>query len=191
MVEFGIKKSNIFTFWDFVGGRYSSWSSIGLPIAIAIGYKKFNEFLEGGYEMYIHFQNKDYHENLPVILGLIGLWYNNFFNAQTYAIVPYDFYLSNFSDHIQQLDMESNGKYIDRANQKIEYDTGPIVWGKPGTNGQHAFFQLLHQGTKLIPCDFIGFKKSLNQIEDHHDILMANLFAQTKALAFGLSLIHI
>ena len=187
VVEFGIKKSNIFIFWDFVGGRYSSWSSIGLPIAIAIGYKKFNEFLEGGYEMDIHFQNKDYHENLPVILGLIGLWYNNFFNAQTYAIVPYDFYLSNFSDHIQQLDMESNGKYIDRDNQKVEYDTGPIVWGKPGTNGQHAFFQLLHQGTKLIPCDFIGFKKSLNQIEDHHDILMANLFAQTKALAFGLT----
>ena len=187
VVEFGIKKSNIFTFWDFVGGRYSSWSSIGLPIAIAIGYKKFNEFLEGGYEMDIHFQNKDYHENLPVILGLIGLWYNNFFNAQTYAIIPYDFYLSNFSDHIQQLDMESNGKYIDRDNQKIEYDTGPIVWGKPGTNGQHAFFQLLHQGTLVCPIDFILSANPTNTDSESHVLLNANCLAQAESLAFGKS----
>ena len=187
VVNFGIDKSNIFTFWDYVGGRYSTWSSIGLSIAISIGYERFNEFLIGGYEMDCHFRENDLDQNLPVILALIGIWYNNFFKTETHAILPYDHYLTKFSDHIQQLDMESNGKYIDKDNSIIDYTTGPIIWGQPGTNGQHAFYQLIHQGTKLIPCDFIGFKQSLNPTGDHHDKLMANFFAQTKALAFGLT----
>jgi glucose-6-phosphate isomerase len=187
VIKFGIDKSNIFTFWDYVGGRYSSWSSIGLSIAISIGYERFDQFLIGGYEMDCHFRENDLDQNLPVILALIGIWYNNFFKTETHAILPYDHYLTKFSAHIQQLDMESNGKYIDKDNSVIDYTTGPIIWGQPGTNGQHAFYQLIHQGTKLIPCDFIGFKQSLNPIGDHHDKLMANFFAQTKALAFGLT----
>ena len=187
VINFGINKDNIFTFWDFVGGRYSSWSSIGLPISLSIGFDQFKEFLSGGHDMDTHFRNEEYQNNLPIILGLIGIWYNNFFNCQTHAIFAYDHYLSKFSAHIQQLDMESNGKFIDYNNATVNYETGPIIWGKPGTNGQHAFFQLIHQGTKLIPSDFIGFKKSLNPIGDHHNKLMSNFFAQTKALAFGLT----
>ncbi len=187
VLKFGIKKDNIFTFWDYVGGRYSTWSSIGLSISISIGFDHFNEFLTGGYEMDCHFRKVELNKNLPVILALIGIWYNNFFKTETHAILPYDHYLTKFSSHIQQLDMESNGKYIDKDNRRIDYNTGPIIWGQPGTNGQHAFYQLIHQGTRLIPCDFIGFNQSLNPVRDHHDKLMANLFAQTQALAFGLT----
>ena len=185
---FGINPDNMFEFWDFVGGRYSTWSAIGLSLTCALGMDRFREFLQGGYEMDHHFKNAPLTNNLPVILGLIGVWYNNFFGAQTHAILPYDQYLWRFSTHLQQLDMESNGKSVQANNgEKVEIETGPIVWGEPGTNGQHAFYQLIHQGTKFIPADFIGFKKSLNPIGDHHVKLMANYFAQTQALAFGLS----
>ena len=185
--KFGIDGKNIFPFWDFVGGRFSSWSSIGLSICISIGFKNFNEFLSGGYKMDCHFRQSESKNNLPIIMALLGVWYNNFFQYETHAILPYDYYLSHLTKHIQQIDMESNGKYMTLNGEKINYQTGPIIWGEPGTNGQHAFFQLIHQGTKIIPCDFIGFKKSLNPINDHHDKLMANYFAQTKALAFGLT----
>jgi glucose-6-phosphate isomerase len=185
--EFGINTDNAFAFWDFVGGRYSLWSAIGLPIALAVGYEKFEQLLDGAHQMDRHFQEAPLNENLPVIMALLGIWYNNFFGAETYTILPYDQYLHRFSAHFQQVDMESNGKYIDRDGNRIEYQTGPILWGEPGTNGQHAFYQLIHQGTKLIPCDFIGFVNSLNKIGDHHDKLMANFFAQTEALAFGLN----
>ena len=184
--EFGIDTNNIFEFWDFIGGRYSTWSAIGMPIALSIGFENFDEFLRGGYEMDCHFFNTPFEENIPVIMGLLGIWYNNFFNAESHAILPYDQYLKYFSAHLQQVDMESNGKYIDKDGNKVDYQTGPVIWGEPGTNGQHAFYQLIHQGTKFIPADFIGFKKPLHPHEDHHHKLMSNYFAQTKALFFGL-----
>jgi len=185
--EFGIDPENMFEFWDFVGGRYSLWSAIGLSIALYIGFDKFLELLEGAYLMDMHFFNKPFEENIPVILALLGIWYNNFFDAQTYAILPYDEYLAKLPLYLQQGDMESNGKSVDRDGRRVNYQTGPIIWGERGTNGQHAFFQLIHQGTKFIPADFIGFKKSLNHVGDHHIKLMANFLAQTEALAFGLT----
>jgi len=182
---FGIDPENMFGFWDWVGGRYSLDSAIGLSLAIAIGPERFRELLGGMHAMDRHFATAPFDENLPVILGLLGLWYGNFFGAESVAILPYDQYLARFSAYLQQLDMESNGKQTDLDGNRVEIQTGPIVWGQPGTNGQHAFYQLIHQGTKLIPCDFIGFAKSLNPIGAHHDLLMANFFAQTEALAFG------
>lgn len=183
--KFGIDSNNMFEFWDWVGGRYSSWSAIGLPIAVSIGFERFEEFLSGAHAMDNHFLNAPYAENLPIIMAMLGIWYNNFFNASSIAILPYDQYLHRFAAYFQQGDMESNGKYIDRNGNKVEYETGPIIWGEPGTNGQHAFYQLIHQGTKLIPADFIGFSNSLNPIGDHHLKLMANFFAQTEALMKG------
>ncbi|MBU0677237.1 MAG: glucose-6-phosphate isomerase [Verrucomicrobia bacterium] len=183
--KFGIDPVNMFEFWDWVGGRYSLCSAIGLPVMIAIGPDNFRELLAGYHAMDKHFSEAPLEENMPVILGLLGIWYNNFFGAESHAILPYDQYLWRFPAYFQQGDMESNGKYIDKQGNKIDYQTGPIIWGEPGTNGQHAFYQLLHQGTKLVPCDFIAFAKSLNPVGDHHDKLMANYFAQTEALAFG------
>ena len=184
--EFGIDTNNIFEFWDFIGGRYSTWSAIGMPIALSIGFENFDEFLRGGYEMDCHFFNTPFEENIPVIMGLLGIWYNNFFNAESHAILPYDQYLKYFSAHLQQVDMESNGKYIDKDGNKVDYQTGPVIWGEPGTNGQHALYQLIHQGTKFIPAAISGFKKPLHPHEDQHHKLMSNYFAQTKALFFGL-----
>lgn len=183
--EFGIDTTNMFAFWDWVGGRYSLTSAIGLPLMIAIGPENYRELLAGYHKMDCHFRTAPLAENMPVILGLLGIWYNNFFGAESQAILPYDQYMSRFAAYFQQGDMESNGKYITRGGEKVDYQTGPIIWGEPGTNGQHAFYQLIHQGTKLIPCDFIGFCKSQNPIGDHHVKLMANFFAQTEALAFG------
>jgi glucose-6-phosphate isomerase len=183
--EFGIDTSNMFRFWDWVGGRYSLWSSIGLSIACAIGYDRFNELLEGAYEMDQHFLNAPYETNVPVILALIGIWYNNFFGAETEAILPYDQYMHRFPAYFQQGNMESNGKYVDRNGKEVDYQTGPIIWGEPGTNGQHAFYQLIHQGTKLIPCDFLAPAISQNPIGDHHPKLLSNFFAQTEALMKG------
>jgi glucose-6-phosphate isomerase len=183
--QFGIDPENMFEFWDWVGGRYSLTSAIGLSIMIAIGHKHFMDMLAGFHAMDDHFRNAKFRENIPVIMGLLGIWYNNFFGAQTQAILPYDQYLHRFPAYFQQGDMESNGKSTDRDGARISYQTGPIVWGEPGTNGQHAFYQLLHQGTKLVPADFIGFARSLNSAGDHHPKLMANFFAQTEALAFG------
>ncbi|MDF7824700.1 glucose-6-phosphate isomerase [Pontiellaceae bacterium B12227] len=183
--EFGIDTANMFAFWDWVGGRYSLTSAIGLPLMIAIGPENYTELLDGYHKMDTHFRNAPLAENMPVILALLGIWYNNFFGAESQAILPYDQYMSRFAAYFQQGDMESNGKYITRGGDKVDYQTGPIIWGEPGTNGQHAFYQLIHQGTKLIPCDFIGFCKSQNPIGDHHVKLMANFFAQTEALAFG------
>jgi len=182
---FGIDTANMFGFWDWVGGRYSLTSAIGLPVMIAIGPDNFRELLGGYHAMDTHFRTAPFAENAPVILGLLGIWYNNFFGAASHAILPYDQYLSRFAAYFQQGDMESNGKYISQSGERVEWETGPIIWGEPGTNGQHAFYQLIHQGTKLIPCDFIGFAKSQNPIGDHHVKLMANFFAQTEALAFG------
>ena len=182
---FGIDTANMFGFWDWVGGRYSLTSAIGLPVMIAIGPKHFRELLAGYHKMDVHFRTAPFAENMPVLLALLGIWYNNFFDADTQAILPYDQYLSRFAAYFQQGDMESNGKYITRSGEKVAWQTGPVIWGEPGTNGQHAFYQLIHQGTKLIPCDFIGFCKSQNPIGDHHVKLMANFFAQTEALAFG------
>jgi glucose-6-phosphate isomerase len=175
----------MFAFWDWVGGRYSLTSAIGLPVMLAIGPENFRELLAGYHQMDVHFRTAPLAENMPVILALLGIWYNNFFDAATQAILPYDQYMSRFAAYFQQGDMESNGKYITRSGEKVEWQTGPVIWGEPGTNGQHAFYQLIHQGTKLIPCDFIGFCKSQNPIGDHHQKLMANFFAQTEALAFG------
>jgi glucose-6-phosphate isomerase len=183
--DFGIDTANMFEFWDWVGGRYSLTSAIGLPLMIAIGPENFHELLSGYHMMDVHFRSAPFAENMPVILALLGIWYNNFFGAESQAILPYDQYLSRFAAYFQQGDMESNGKYISRSGEKVEWQTGPVIWGEPGTNGQHAFYQLIHQGTKLIPCDFIGFCKSQNPIGDHHVKLMANFFAQTEALAFG------
>lgn len=183
--EFGIDTANMFAFWDWVGGRYSLTSAIGLPLMIAIGPDHYAELLAGYNKMDNHFRSAPLTENMPVILALLGIWYNNFFGADSQAILPYDQYMSRFAAYFQQGDMESNGKYITRSGEKVEWQTGPIIWGEPGTNGQHAFYQLIHQGTKLIPCDFIGFCKSQNPIGDHHVKLMANFFAQTEALAFG------
>jgi len=183
--KFGIDTANMFEFWDWVGGRYSYDSAIGLSLMIAIGPEHFREMLVGFHEMDEHFRTAPFERNLPVILGLIGIWYNNFFGAQTVAILPYDHYLDRLTAYLQQLDMESDGKHVDLQGRQVDYQTGPIIWGQPGTNGQHAFYQLIHQGTKLIPCDFIGFNQALNPLGRHHDLLMANFFAQTEALAFG------
>ena len=185
VTEFGINAANMFGFWDWVGGRYSLCSAVGLAIMVAIGPEHFEDLLKGFHLMDEHFRTAPFEKNMPVILALLGLWYNNFFGAQTQAILPYDQYLYRFADYFQQGDMESNGKYIDRQGRPVAYQTGPIVWGQAGTNGQHAFYQLIHQGTKLVPADFIGFAKSLNPIGEHHNKLMANFFAQTEALAFG------
>ncbi|MBV7264096.1 glucose-6-phosphate isomerase [Photobacterium sp. WH24] len=182
---FGIDTDNMFEFWDWVGGRYSLWSAIGLSICLAVGYERFEELLAGAHAMDKHFAQAPLTENLPVILALIGLWYNNFFGAESEAILPYDQYMHRFAAYFQQGNMESNGKYVDRGGNPVDYQTGPIIWGEPGTNGQHAFYQLIHQGTKLIPCDFIAPAISHNQLGDHHPKLMANFFAQTEALAFG------
>ncbi len=183
--DFGIEKENIFPMWDWVGGRFSLWSAVGLSIALSVGYDNFESLLEGAHEMDVHFKQTDFEQNIPVQLALLSIWYNNFHNAQTQAIIPYTQYLHRFPAYLQQAIMESNGKGVDRNGNPVEYQTGNIVWGEPGTNSQHAFFQLIHQGTKLIPADFIGFKKSLFGEEDHHNKLMANFFAQTEALLAG------
>jgi len=185
VAEFGIDTNNMFEFWDWVGGRYSLWSSIGLSIACTIGFENFEELLTGAFEMDEHFRTTDLEDNIPVILALIGLWYGNFFDAESEAILPYDQYLHRFAAYFQQGNMESNGKYVDRNGEKVSYQTGPIVWGEPGTNGQHAFYQLIHQGTKLIPCDFLAPANSHNPIGDHHEKLLSNFFAQTEALMNG------
>jgi glucose-6-phosphate isomerase len=183
--KFGIDPENMFRFWDWVGGRYSLWSAIGLSIACTIGFEHFVEMLEGAHAMDIHFRKRPFEENIPVILALIGVWYNNFFGAQTEAILPYDQYLHRFPAYFQQGNMESNGKSVDRSGREVNYQTGPVIWGEPGTNGQHAFYQLIHQGTKLVPCDFIAPAISHNPIGDHHRILLSNFFAQTEALMKG------
>lgn len=183
--KFGIAEENIFEFWDWVGGRYSLWSAIGLSIVLSVGYDNFEQLLKGAYDTDVHFQTKDFKENVPVLMGLLGVWYRNFYAAGTYAILPYSQYLDRFSAYLQQGDMESNGKSVDRNGEFVEYETGPIIWGEPGTNGQHAFYQLIHQGTELIPADFIAYATSPNEVGVHQDILLANFFAQTEALAFG------
>lgn len=185
VAKFGIDTANMFGFWDWVGGRYSYTSAIGLSLMVAVGPDKFREMLAGFHELDEHFRTAPFETNLPVLLGLLGVWYNNFFGAESHAVLPYDQYLNRFPAYLQQLDMESNGKSVTLAGEPISYQTGPIIWGQPGTNGQHAFYQLIHQGSKLIPCDFIGFVNSLNALGEHHDQLMANFFAQTEALAFG------
>jgi glucose-6-phosphate isomerase len=183
--KFGIPVENQFIFWDWVGGRYSLWSSIGLSIALFVGMGNFRKLLSGAEWMDQHFQSAPLAQNAPVILALLGIWYNNFFEAQSHAILPYEQYLHRFPAYLQQADMESNGKSVDKKGQFIGYQTGPIIWGEPGTNGQHAFYQLIHQGTKLIPCDFIAFARSQHPISDHHDKLLANFFAQPEALMNG------
>ncbi|MBS7563937.1 glucose-6-phosphate isomerase [Mucilaginibacter sp. Bleaf8] len=187
VVKFGIDKANMFEFWDWVGGRYSLWSAIGLSIALTIGYDNFEELLKGAFEADEHFQTAGFDENIPLLMGLISLWYINFMGAQTEAILPYDQYLHRFSAYFQQGNMESNGKSVDRSGNPVTYHTGPIIWGEPGTNGQHAFYQLIHQGTLLIPCDFIAPAQSHNPVRDHHPKLLANFFAQTEALMNGKS----
>ncbi len=183
--KFGIAPENMFVFWSWVGGRYSLSSAIGLTIACTIGFENFSKLLEGLHSMDQHFRNTPFKENIPVLLALIGIWYNNFFGAESEAILPYDQYLHRFAAYFQQANMESNGKYVDRSGEKVNYQTGPIIWGEPGTNGQHAFYQLIHQGTKLIPCDFIAPAISHNPIGTHHNILLSNYFAQTEALMKG------
>lgn len=183
--KFGIAEENIFEFWDWVGGRYSLWSAIGLSIVLSVGYENFEQLLRGAFDTDQHFQTADFSENVPVLMGLLGIWYRNFYAATTYAILPYSQYLDRFAAYLQQGDMESNGKCVDRNGEFVEYETGPIIWGEPGTNGQHAFYQLIHQGTELIPADFIAYAKSPNKVSDHQDKLLANFFAQTEALAFG------
>jgi len=185
--EFGIDTDNMFGFWDWVGGRYSLWSAIGLSIILSIGYENFVELLTGAHEMDNHFVETSFESNIPVILALIGIWYNNFHGAESEAILPYDQYMHRFAAYFQQGNMESNGKYTDRDGNPVTYQTGPIIWGEPGTNGQHAFYQLIHQGTKMIPCDFIAPAVTHNPTSDHHQKLMSNFFAQTEALAFGKS----
>jgi glucose-6-phosphate isomerase len=185
VTKFGIDPENMFIFWDWVGGRYSLWSAIGLSIACTIGFENFEELLEGAYAMDNHFKNEPFEKNIPVLLALIGIWYNNFFGAASEAILPYDQYLHRFAAYFQQGNMESNGKSVDREGNPVMYQTGPIIWGEPGTNGQHAFYQLIHQGTKLIPCDFIAPAVSQNAISDHHEKLLSNFFAQTEALMMG------
>ncbi|NBT90435.1 MAG: glucose-6-phosphate isomerase [Verrucomicrobia bacterium] len=183
--KFGIDPVNMFPFWDWVGGRYSLWSAIGLSIALAIGYERFAELLAGAHAMDEHFLKTPVEQNLPMTLALLGVWYNNFHGAQTHAILPYDQYLHRFPAYFQQGDMESNGKRVDREGKPVSWETGPIIWGEPGTNGQHAFYQLIHQGTKLIPCDFLASVETFNPMGKHHDILLANFFAQTEALMKG------
>ncbi len=184
-VEFGINPNNMFHFWDWVGGRYSLWSAIGLSCALYVGYDNFEKLLRGAFEIDCHFRNEPFERNIPVLMALLGIWYNNFFDAESYAIIPYDQYLVRFPEFLQQLDMESNGKYINRQGQKVSYKTGPIIWGTIGTNSQHSFFQLLHQGTRLVPADFIAAINSPNEIGEHRPILLANFFAQTEALMKG------
>ncbi|EMK8314026.1 glucose-6-phosphate isomerase [Escherichia coli] len=185
--EFGIDTANMFEFWDWVGGRYSLWSAIGLSIVLSIGFDNFVELLSGAHAMDKHFSTTPAEKNLPVLLALIGIWYNNFFGAETEAILPYDQYMHRFAAYFQQGNMESNGKYVDRNGNVVDYQTGPIIWGEPGTNGQHAFYQLIHQGTKMVPCDFIAPAITHNPLSDHHQKLLSNFFAQTEALAFGKS----
>lgn len=185
--EFGIDTANMFEFWDWVGGRYSLWSVIGLSIVLSIGFDNFVELLSGAHAMDKHFSTTPAEKNLPVLLALIGIWYNNFFGAETEAILPYDQYMHRFAAYFQQGNMESNGKYVDRNGKVVDYQTGPIIWGEPGTNGQHAFYQLIHQGTKMVPCDFIAPAITHNPLSDHHQKLLSNFFAQTEALAFGKS----
>ncbi|MGV9002703.1 glucose-6-phosphate isomerase [Flavobacterium sp.] len=185
VTDFGITPDNIFPMWDWVGGRFSLWSSVGLSISLAIGFDKFEELLTGAHEMDEHFQSTDFKDNIPVILALLSIWYNNFYGAESEAIIPYTHYLQKLAPYLQQGIMESNGKSVDRTGDPVNYQTGTIIWGEPGTNAQHAFFQLLHQGTKLIPTDFIGFVKPLYGNKDHHDKLMSNFFAQTEALLHG------
>ena len=185
--EFGIDTANMFEFWDWVGGRYSLWSAIGLSIVLSIGFDNFVELLSGAHAMDKHFSTTPAEKNLPVLLALIGIWYNNFFGAETEAILPYDQYMHRFAAYFQQGNMESNGKYVDRNGNVVDYQTGPIIWGEPGTNGQHAFYQLIHQGTKMVPCDFIAPAITHNPLSVHHQKLLSNFFAQTEALAFGKS----
>ena len=184
---FGIDSQNMFEFWDWVGGRYSLWSAIGMSIALTIGYNNFEALLQGAYEADVHFKTTPFEKNMPVIMALLGIWYTNFFGAQSEAILPYDQYLHRFAAYFQQGNMESNGKFVDRNGTTVNYATGPVIWGEPGTNGQHAFYQLIHQGTLVIPCDFIAPAKSHNPIGDHHDKLLSNYFAQTEALLNGKS----
>jgi glucose-6-phosphate isomerase len=183
--EFGIDTANMFEFWDWVGGRYSMDSAIGLSTMIAIGPENFRSMLEGFHEMDEHFHTAPFERNLPVLLGLLTVWYTDFFRAETVAVLPYEQYLKRFPAYLQQLTMESNGKHVTLDGTEVDYPTGPIYWGEPGTNGQHSFYQLIHQGTRLIPCDFIAFVQALNPLGRHHDMLLANVFAQTEALAFG------
>ncbi|ENU1228702.1 MULTISPECIES: glucose-6-phosphate isomerase [Providencia] len=185
VAKFGIDTNNMFEFWDWVGGRYSLWSAIGLSIILSVGFDNFVQLLDGAHAMDKHFTQTPFEKNIPVLLGLIGIWYNNFFEAETEAILPYDQYMHRFAAYFQQGNMESNGKYIDRDGKPVTYQTGPIIWGEPGTNGQHAFYQLIHQGTKMIPCDFIAPAVTHNPLGDHHEKLLSNFFAQTEALAFG------
>ena len=185
VTEFGIDNENIFPMWNWVGGRFSLWSAVGLSISLSVGFQNFKSLLDGASKMDVHFKNTPFEENIPVISSLISIWYNNFFECETEAILPYSQYLNKLSDYLQQAIMESNGKSVDRNGDKIEYQTGAIIWGNVGTNMQHAFMQLLHQGTKLIPAEFIGFKESLYGLTDHHKKLMANFYGQTEALAFG------
>jgi glucose-6-phosphate isomerase len=182
---FGIARDNMFVFWDWVGGRYSLWSSIGLPIAVAVGFERFEQLLDGAFQMDEHFRTAPLAENLPVILGLLGVWNANFLGAESHAVLPYDQYLRRLPPYLQQLDMESNGKRIDREGREVPVGTGPIIFGEPGTNGQHAFYQLIHQGTRLVPCDFLVAAESHNPIGEHHELLLANCFAQSEALAMG------
>jgi glucose-6-phosphate isomerase len=185
VTKFGIDTANMFGFWDWVGGRYSMDSAIGLSTMLAIGPENFRKLLAGFHAIDEHFRTAPFAQNLPVLMGLLSVWYNDFFDAQTVAVLPYDQYLKRFPAYLQQLTMESNGKHVTLNGERVDYETGPIFWGEPGTNGQHSFYQLIHQGTKLIPCDFIGFGKTLNPLSDHHDLLMSNVFAQAEALAFG------
>jgi glucose-6-phosphate isomerase len=182
---FGIDIENMFEFWDWVGGRYSLWSAIGMSISLYLGFDNFFELLKGAHEVDIHFQNEPFDKNIPVLMGILGIWYSNFFNAKTYTIIPYDQYLEYLPAFLQQLDMESNGKYINKDSKKIDYSTGPVIWGEPGTNAQHSFFQLIHQGTQMIPADFIAPVNSHNPIGEQHRILLSNFFAQTEALMKG------
>ena len=183
--KFGIDPDNMFEFWNWVGGRYSLWSAIGLSIVLAVGFDNFAELLTGAHETDVHFRTAPFAENIPVLMALLGIWYNNFFGAESLAILPYDQYLHRFAAYLQQGDMESNGKRVDRENNPVDYSTGPIIWGEPGTNGQHAFYQLIHQGTKLIPCDFLAPVETQNPVGDHHAKLIANFIAQTEALMQG------
>jgi glucose-6-phosphate isomerase len=183
--KFGIDTANMFGFWDWVGGRYSMDSAIGLSTMLAIGPDEFRAMLDGFHQMDEHFRTTPFERNLPVLMGLLGIWYNDFFGAQTVAVLPYEQYLKRFPAYLQQLTMESNGKHVALEGTSVDYPTGPIYWGEPGTNGQHSFYQLIHQGTRLIPCDFIAFGQALNPLGRHHDLLLANVFAQSEALAFG------
>jgi glucose-6-phosphate isomerase len=185
VARFGMDTANMFEFWDWVGGRYSLWSAVGLPIVLAVGFERFRELLEGAHEMDEHFRSAPLEQNMPVIIGLLGVWYRNFLKASTLALLPYDQHLSRFAAYFQQGDMESNGKSVRRDGSRVDYGTGPVIWGEPGTNGQHAFFQLLHQGTELIPADFLAAVESQTPLGDHHEKLLANFLAQTEALAFG------